>query len=195
MKNGLRRILFCAALMIISCNNQSKPDTEKAKRTEIQENNREQKKTEFNKSIILENWQELTLIQTDDRYGEWGGNTFVIKIYKNSTSNNYFADYKEYKGSTEPPPPPKHSNQYFPWYIYKPVINQKNEIKLNENQIELIHKAVISLTSQKLSNENLLAHSGIKNEIILKDSTFIINDFPSFKWNEFHKLKRIIIEK
>ena len=144
---------------------------------------------------VIDNWQDLKLIQTDDRFGEWGGNTYIIRIYKNSNSE-LFADYKELKGSIEPPPPPpfNDSTKYLPWYSYKPLIDQKNHIKLKNKQIHLILDAISGLSKQRLSNENF-SHSGIMNEVILKDSSIYIRDYPSYKWVEFQKLKKWLTKK
>ncbi len=32
---------------------------------------------------------ELYLIQTDDRFGEWGGNTYLIRVYRESVVSGY----------------------------------------------------------------------------------------------------------
>ena len=49
---------------------------------------------------------ELYLIQTDDRFGEWGGNTYLIRVYRENQKEQILIDYKEYEGKAGPPEPP-----------------------------------------------------------------------------------------
>ena len=176
-KKKIKIFTIFLGFLIVSCESQEKSEPEE----------------NFLKS--LNEWQELQLIQTDDRYGEWGGNTFIFRIYKNADSNSILADYKELEGSPDPPPPPDPDSIIKPWYDYKPVVMEKKGIKLSAGEKELIQKSVTELTINKLENENRISHSGISNAVIFQDSSLIIKDYPSIKWSNFQKLKKSVLEK
>lgn len=176
-KNKIKIFTILLGFLVVSCQNQEKSEPEK----------------NFLKS--LNEWQELQLIQTDDRYGEWGGNTFIFRIYKNADSDSILADYKELEGSPDPPPPPDPDSITKPWYDYKPVVIEKKALKLSATEKELIQKSILELTIQKLENEDRLSHSGISNVVIFQDSSLIIKDNPSIKWSNFQKLKKSVLEK
>lgn len=173
----IKVIAIILAFLIVSCDSKEKP-----KAGEI-----------FLQSI--NEWQELQMIQTDDRYGEWGGNTFIFRIYKKTDSDLILADYKELEGSPDPPPPPDPDSIIKPWYNYKPVVVEKNALKLSAAELELIQKSILELTIQKLENEDRISHSGISNVVIFQDSSLIIKDYPSIKWSNFQKLKKSVLEK
>jgi len=156
-----------------------------------------QEKSEPEENFLksLNEWQELQLIQTDDRYGEWGGNTFIFRIYKDADSDSILADYKELEGSPEPPMPPDPDSIIKPWYDYKPVVMEKKALKLSATEKELIQKSILELTIKKLENEDRISHSGISNAVIFQDSSLIIKDYPSIKWSYFQKLKKSVLEK
>ena len=86
----------------------------------------------------LDQVNDLKLIQTDDRFGEWGGNTFVLRIYKDHNQKTFMADYEEFAGSKEPPPPPKTdkvNDSMKVWYEHKPMVMEKKGIKLPAEKI------------------------------------------------------------
>ncbi|MAW94146.1 MULTISPECIES: hypothetical protein [unclassified Leeuwenhoekiella] len=176
-KKKIKIYTIILGFLIVSCENQEK--------SEPQEN--------FLKS--LNEWQEFKLIQTDDRYGEWGGNTFILRIYKNADSDSILADYKELEGSPDPPPTPDPDSINKPWYNYKPVVMEKKGIKLSAREKELIQKSILELTINKLENKNRISHSGISNAVIFQDSSLIIKDYPSINWSNFQKLKKSVLEK
>ena len=145
--------------------------------------------------IIIDEYKDIRLIHTDDRYGEWGGNTFVIRIYKKTNSDHYLADYAEFEGSTKAVPPPKEGDHYSPWYIYKLIIDQKNEILLDDEQVNLVQSALSELTEIKLLSTNRVVQGGIINEVFLDDSTFFIKENPPSKWNGFQTLRRSLADE
>ncbi len=176
-KKKIKILTILLGFLVVSCQNQEKSEPEE----------------NFLKS--LNEWQELQLIQTDNRYGEWGGNTFIFRIYKNADSDSTLADYKELEGSPDPPPPPDPDSIIKPWYDYKPVVMEKKGMKLSATDKELIQKSILELTIKKLENENRISHSGISNAVIFQDSSLIIKDYPSIKWSNFQKLKKSLLEK
>lgn len=142
----------------------------------------------------IDEWQELKLIQTDDRYGEFGGNTFIFLLYRESDSDALFADYKELEGSKEPPPPPNPDSIIKPWYNYKPIVEKKS-LKLSTAEKKLVENSILELTVSKLANKDELSHSGISNSVINRDSSLVIIDYPSIEWSNFRKLRQSILEK
>tara|TARA_R110001606_G_scaffold398072_1_gene576265 strand:+ start:691 stop:1230 length:540 start_codon:yes stop_codon:yes gene_type:complete len=139
----------------------------------------------------IDEWNELELIQTNSKFGEWGGDTFVIRVYKDFNNGLLLGDYKELDGSKIPPPPPKTRADSLHWYNYKSVLFEKKRLVLSENEKELIEKSIIELVKSRISNSNIFSHSGISNQVIYKDSTLIIYDYPSIEWSNFQKLKKI----
>lgn len=176
-KKKFNIIALLSVFLVLSCDSRDKPKTEESFLQSINE------------------WQEIELIQTDDRYGEWGGNTFIFRIYKMADSDSILADYKELEGSQEPPPPPDPDSLRQPWYNYKPVVMERKGIKLSTTEKELIQKAILELTINKLENKNSISHSGISNTVISQDSTLVIRDYPSIKWSNFQLLKKSVLEK
>jgi hypothetical protein len=141
--------------------------------------------------------QEVRLTQTDDKYGEWGGDTFLIKVYENSLNHTLLADYREFQGLEEPPPPPTEEElkSNLSWDELRTPLVKKDSIPINYNEKELIDKAIRELLQRKIRSENTVSHSGIYNQVILNDSTLIISDSPSFKWNSFQELKKSLLAK
>jgi len=142
--------------------------------------------------------QEILLIQTDDRLGEWGGNTFIVKIYMEEDSDTVVADYTELEGTMQPPPPPSpnaSSDLIYSWFGHKSILTEVDEIILTENDKKIIEDAIIELTKSKITNEQPFSNAGISNSVIWKDSSLIIEDYPSIKWSNFLKLKKSLLEK
>ena len=143
--------------------------------------------------------QEILLIQTDDRLGEWGGNTFIVKIYREGDSDTVVADYKELEGTKKPPPPPPSPNSSSDlidnWFGYKLILTEINKIRLTENDKKIIEDAIIELTKSRITNDVPFSHSGISNMVVFKDSSLVVEDYPSIKWSNFLKLKKSLLEK
>lgn len=184
----LNCLVFGLLLTLLSC----KPNTNTSFRPESE--------LEFNGEYLksLDSYQEIILIQTDDRLGEWGGNTFIVKIYIERDAETIVADYKELEGTREPPLPPspnESSDSIDNWFGHKSIITEINKIKLTENDKKLIEDAIIELIKHKIRNTDSFGHSGISNRIMYKDSSLIVEDYPSIKWSNFQKLKKSLLEK
>ena len=108
-----------------------------------------QKSTNWNfDSIQLDN--ELYLFHTDDRFGEWGGNTYVIKLYRPSQKEELRIDYKEYAGKAGPPDPPDpNSKDKINPYSEQPIIDEKLDIVATDEQLKLISLAIQNLLASK----------------------------------------------
>jgi hypothetical protein len=142
--------------------------------------------------IFIDRWNEIELSHTDDKYGEWGGDSDIIRIY--SDGYKIYADYRRYLGSKEPPPPPKENEQSKKWYEYKTLQTKIDSIELNEKEKQLAENSIFELIKNRVRNESIQL-GGIKNNIIAQDSSLIINDLNSIKWNSFQMLKNELMKK
>ena len=155
-----------------------------------------QPKIEYLKSVNYS--KEINLIQTDNRDGEWGGNTFIIRIYRDPQTSELLADYKELENNIENPSPPSDTNKFDNsnfGYGRKKVIVEKNEIAVNKTDEVVIENAIIELIKSKINRELIPSHSGYVNKIISNDSTLLVDDHLSIKWNNFKKLQKSLLEK
>ncbi|MRT16168.1 hypothetical protein F3C99_04280 [Vitellibacter sp. q18] len=191
MKN-LKVILTILILTtLLACNENSTTEKiTKTKTTETQQKNKSSNTENIVSDKLLSYigfLNEIVISHTDDKYGEWGGDTDLIKIY--SDGNEIYANYYRFIGSSKPPMPPKKEEKSKKWYEYKTLESKIDSIKLNEHEKQLVVNAIVELLKSKLNNEDFPAHSGIYNRVISKDSSLIINDYPSIKWESFQKLK------
>ena len=134
---------------------------------------------------IIDTYQELLLKQSGDKCGEWGGDTEEIRIYKTRHKGKTLADFKKTIIDCDDPYSQKS----------KPKIIEKKGIELTETELKLINDCINELVSQKISTEQRISHSGIANTVMTRDSTLIIEDYPSFRWLKFKELTKIITEK
>ena len=138
---------------------------------------------------------ELYLIQTDDRFGEWGGNTYLIKVYRENQTKQILLDYKEYGGRLGPPQPPHPDSipkTYLDWLGREPVLNEKNRIKASETYLKLIADAIQELIEVRINNSEFVTMSGMVNRVIYSDSTLVIVDYPSTTWDKFQIVRNRI---
>ncbi|MFC4690926.1 hypothetical protein ACFO5T_10845 [Dokdonia genika] len=141
----------------------------------------------------VDSWNQIELAHTDDKYGEWGGDTDIIKIY--SDGKKYYADYAKYLGNVGPPEPPSENAEVKIWYEYKELESKTDSLELNNIELQLIKDAIIYLTKEKINNSSFPTHAGISNSVISRDSTLIIDSYPSDEWKPFQELKRRLSEK
>jgi len=134
---------------------------------------------------IIDTYQELILKQKGDKCGEWGGDTKEIRIYKTEHKGKIFADYKNTIIDCKDPYSEK----------TEPKIIEKKEIVLNDSELNLAQESISELMNYKLTTELRISHSGIGNQVISRDSTLIINDWPSFGWPKFRELIQQIEKK
>ena len=185
---------FLILIFITSCEN-----TETNKNSELLENDSivkdDRLKSNSTKKYLnyIDIVNEIEISHTDDKYGEWGGDTDLILIY--SDGKHYFANYSKYLGSAEPPLPPKENEKPKKWYEYGELEIKIDSIRLTKSDKELIEMTIFELIENKLRNPTAFTHSGIYNSIISRDSTLIINDYPSIEWKKFQELKKVLIEK
>jgi len=133
----------------------------------------------------------LELFQQNEKCGEWGGDIEKIRIFWELrkligyyTKETFDCDSLE-RG-----------------YIYGraiPSIYKSKEIEITPQQIELLKETIISLTEYQLNNLDFFGNSGIVNAIQVKGKDgsfkkFFVQDYPSFYWNKFHKLKNDMVK-
>ncbi|WP_431471599.1 hypothetical protein I5168_09450 [Nonlabens sp. SCSIO 43208] len=140
----------------------------------------------------IDKWNSIELAHTNNEYGEWGGDTEIINIY--SDGKVYYANYAKYLGEPGPPDPPKEDEEVKVWYEYKKLNRKIDSVELTANQLRLIKDAIYHLTQEKITTSSFAAHGGIVNSVVSKDSTLIIDSYPSDEWKPFQKLKKTIIE-
>lgn len=140
-----------------------------------------------NSLSFINGLNEIEISHTDDKYGEWGGDTDIILIY--SEGNELYAKYSRYCGSTSPPRPPKENEKNKEWYEYLKLEFTIVGIKLNDSDKKLIADVILELLNNRLKNTTEIGFGGNRNSIVSKDSSLIIYDYPSIKWNSFEKLK------
>ena len=141
--------------------------------------------TESGTLNIIDTYQELILKQKGDKCGEWGGDTKEIRIYKTEHNGKFFADYKKTIIECKDPYSQKR----------EPKIIEKKEIILNDSELNLAQESISELMNYKLTTEQRISHSGIGNYVISRDSTLVIEDWPSFGWTKFRELIKQIEKK
>lgn len=141
----------------------------------------------------IDRWNQIELAQTDDEFGEWGGNSDIILIF--SDGEKLYANYSRYLGTYEPPKPPKENEILKKWYDYEELESKIDSVELNSEQIELVENAILELTELKINSKSYPANAGIVNKVISRDSSLIIEDYPSKEWKSFQNLKKSITEK
>ena len=129
----------------------------------------------------------LILFQENAKCGEWGGDISEIKIYYDSLRNltGYYS-FKIYNCKNLE----KYINRLFP-----DSLGYTRRKVLLKNQVSLLESSIRDLLQFDDTTKDIIAgNSGVTNKIIIhrKNGTNIIlfEDWPSFYWNNFHKLKK-----
>ncbi len=176
-------ILISAIFLICSCNNSSETESVPIKK--------------YLEGI--DDYKNLFLVFNDGRYGEFGGNSYEIKIYKKRNDPRLFADYREYEATTDPPPPPDRNDYNSimrPLYLRFPVIDSTIEIKINEFQKELAEKAVFELINNQLNVENAIpGFYGESYFVYTSNYTLRISDGKPNNWKNYKLLKQSLLKK
>ena len=185
----MRKILLktLIGILILSCSNQNTKKENKIRNEEknlaINSVSNNYQETEILK--MIDSYQEIYLIQRDAKCGEWGGDKEQIRVYRNHPNEKILLDYKKLIIDCDDPYNQKENAR----------IIEKDKIESNREILVLVEKSIQNLINQKLSNDQVIAHSGIANYVISKDSTLIIKDYPSYQWPVFKKLIRMVKEK
>ncbi len=163
----------------------------------VNDNSKSNKQSEFESQHsdqkmlgILDEMSEIEFLREDNKYGEWGGDIDLIRIYR--YNDNTYADYLRYVGRNIPLPPPGEMDKK--WYEYKTLETKIDSIKLSIKEKQLIEISIINLLKNKLRNENI-PFDGIYNSVISKDSSIVIMDYNSFDWKSFVELKTSLKKK
>jgi hypothetical protein len=119
----------------------------------------------------------LKLVYKNKKCGEWGGDRETITIYRKEFKGEMYADYLiEIRDCSDPYSEDKKE--------------RKNGIKISDDDKKLILDSVKQLAEGILSRENYPAHSGYYSEVMMKDSSVVLNDFPSIRWTKFEELSK-----
>ncbi len=132
---------------------------------------------------LLNQVNTLKLIYQNDKCGEWGGDIETLTIYRDNYEGPLLADYlKQIKDCQFP--------------VGKFIEAKKmNRIQVSVEGQQLIIESINQLTANKLSRENIIAHSGLFSQVVFSDSSLILNDFPSAKWTKFEELTEELLIK
>ena len=125
----------------------------------------------------------LKLSYQNDKCGEWGGDIETLTIYRDNYEGPLFADYlKQIKDCQ------------FPVGKFLET-KTKKRIQVSAKGQQLVIESINQLTANKLSRENIIAHGGLISEVVLSDSSMILNNFSSARWTKFEDLtKELLIE-
>lgn len=130
--------------------------------------------------------REIELNHSDDKCGEWGGDSETIFVYQKDCKGEFYIKYKKRIMDCKEDP--------IIHYQRKDFDKEKTVLLTKEDRI-LIELCIKELTEMKLSNPNVIAHSGIENRVTFSDSTLVIKDYPSKKWLAFNRLKEHILKR
>jgi len=123
----------------------------------------------------ITNVNKLYLTQKDDKCGEWGGDTRQIVIYRYDFTGDLFAGVR-------------HLIRLCPPEMDEIEELNVKEIKISQEQEFLVLKTIEELVNSKLSTENRPAHAGYRNRVFFNDSSFLVDDYPSIRWETFESL-------
>lgn len=142
---------------------------------------------------IFENfYNDINLIHSNDRLGEWGGDYFIVRIYLKEPEREIFADYIEFEGTKIPPPPPPNGESYDfikNLYRHNTLLTEIKGVKLDYTDKAIVEKAILELAIQRLTNDEEFTYAGFSNSVVFEDSTLIIHDsHTSFIWRSFQEL-------
>ncbi len=130
-------------------------------------------------------YQTLIMEYSDDKCGEWGGNTETIKINRLDYNKALIAEYLYEKKDCKDPYNRKQES----------VIKERLTRVLDNRAEHLVVSLIRELIEKKLSSEVEPAHGGTRNSIIIDDSTLLIDDYPSGYLVNFEKLKSLIVSE
>lgn len=132
---------------------------------------------------------ELIMYQTDDKFGEWGGDTYFVRLYRHNQSKELMVDYTKYQGYAGPPSPPDpNAKEQMNLFSGQPIEFERKNIVASNQLLSLVSKSIQELMSARLNNDKYVVMFGISNHVMCSDSTLWIRDYPSISWDKFHEL-------
>ena len=138
------------------------------------------------KTSKLYSFKEIKFSHTNDKCGEWGGNNETIVVFRTEYKGPLFIEYRKRIMDCNKDPTIHYERKDY---------DERKMVKSTKEDIKLLELCIEELVEMKLSNQAILTHSGITNEIISRDSTFVIRDYPSKEWLNFKRLKNIVLKK
>lgn len=156
--NKLTAIVSVFFLLLISCN--SKPDK---------------------KPVIINlngiQYDTLYLYHSGSHCGEWGGDRYKVKVFRQKPDKNLVAVLKVIRMKCD------NGDMYdYPDSTYKEMIN------ITEQDEGLIQDCLVELIRLQISNDSPVGHAGNGNAAWRSDSSFILRDYPSGTWTSFNRL-------
>lgn len=130
----------------------------------------------------------LELCQINEKCGEWGGDIERIRVFHKSQKLFGYYTKEIYNCDS------------LAWIGFSyPIISRTKDIEFKDKYIKLLRKAILDLTENKLKNVLPIDHSGIYNKVEIMGNDeclkLFLYDYPSFKWNKFHKLKDDLLKQ
>lgn len=158
MRLTLIQILLMLFIPLNGCKSSPKPKTEIINLNGIQ-------------------YDTLFLYQVGEQCGEWGGDKYKVKIFRQKSDKKLVAELNvsrmqcDHNGITD-----------------LPDTSFLKSIAIMESDEALIQDCLIELIRFRMRNDEMVGHSGIGNAAWRSDSSFTLRDYPSGKWTSFNKL-------
>lgn len=116
----------------------------------------------------------ITLYYQDDKFGEWGGDEFFLKVFIDKSKNSFVADLQQKEMLSANP------------NLAKKIKECKN-IKFEESNLRNLDLAIKELFYQKKENK-ISCNSGFHSYIKNNNDSIIISVYSSSRWNSFEDL-------
>jgi hypothetical protein len=132
---------------------------------------------------FINQFNTLKLSYQNNKCGEWGGDIETLIVYRDNYEGPLFVDYlKQMKDCQYP------VGEFF-------KSETKNRIQVSAKSQQLIVESINQLSTKKLSRANIISHSGLFSQVIMSDSSMILNDFPSARWTKFEELTEELLKE
>jgi hypothetical protein len=114
-------------------------------------------------------YDTLFLYHQGAHCGEWGGNQYKVKVFRQKPDKNLIAILKLIRMKCDE----------------SGISEYPDTTMYNEN---LIQNCLVELMKLQISNNSSVGHAGTYNAAWRSDSTFTLKDYPSRIWTNFDKL-------
>ena len=137
--------------------------------------------------LSLASWPcEIELTHTDDKCGEWGGDSETIRVFQKDCEGEFYIEYRKRIMDCNTDPITHYQRKDF---------DEKKVVLSTKEDRKLIQICIAELKEMRISNPTVITHSGIVNEVTSSDSTLVVKDYPSKEWLAFNRLKKLIVER
>lgn len=159
-------------------------------------NNLSREVKESNLKNVFVPGDTLLLYQENSKCGEWGGDIYSIRLHFDQDYSKGFHE-GEIMGQVKVERFNCDTLMRKP-YSTKPALVQVKTVRLDEGDKELVKQSIHDLLEDKMTNPVFISHAGIVNRVQLiskSDTTLMIEDYPSNKWQRFHGLLNDLMKK